>query len=237
MVTTRGPDTTPSDLGTTTARAVMWNYASFAAGKALVLVTMAILARLLTPEDFGIVGFATVAIAYLAVLKDLGLGGALIQRKEDVWARKRRYDGFVLLLGHPELEHSAVELVESYRGKDIVEKDFQSIKSVVELRPVYHYRDPKVLAHVTLCMLALLLQRSLEQRFRDAGVAMTASACIATLAPAQLNLRAPTNGQPIYDITRPNTDQRAILKALDLTDVANDKLLRPEITPRPLVAD
>ncbi|NQV05521.1 lipopolysaccharide biosynthesis protein [bacterium] len=78
------PGAPPGGLGDTTARAVMWNYASFAAGKALVLVTMAILARLLVPEEFGIVGFATIAIAYLAVFKDLGLGGALIQRKDDV---------------------------------------------------------------------------------------------------------------------------------------------------------
>ncbi len=70
-------------LGTTAARAVLWNYLSFASGRLLVLVTMAILARLLTPEDFGLVGFAAVAIAYLTVLRDLGLGAALIQRRED----------------------------------------------------------------------------------------------------------------------------------------------------------
>jgi len=78
MTTTQSPD-----LGTTAARAVMWNYASFASGKALVLITLAVLARLLTPAEFGIVGFATLALAYLAVLKDLGLGGALIQRQDD----------------------------------------------------------------------------------------------------------------------------------------------------------
>jgi PST family polysaccharide transporter len=71
-------------LGTKAARAVMWNYLSFASGKILVLVTMAVLARLLTPEDFGIVGFATLAITYLAVFKDLGLGAAIIQRSDDV---------------------------------------------------------------------------------------------------------------------------------------------------------
>lgn len=78
----RVPDT--SDLSTTAAKAVLWNYVSFAAGKMLVLVTMAVLARLLTPQDFGIVGYATLVIAYLAVLKDLGFGAALIQRRDDV---------------------------------------------------------------------------------------------------------------------------------------------------------
>ena len=77
-------DTHQTDLGTTAARAVVWNYASFASGKVLVLVTMAVLARLLSPEEFGIVGFATLVTAYLAVLKDLGLGAAVIQRRSNV---------------------------------------------------------------------------------------------------------------------------------------------------------
>jgi O-antigen/teichoic acid export membrane protein len=80
MTTTSSRD----DLGATAARAIAWNYLSFASGKVLVLVTMAVLARLLTPEEFGIVGFATLVTAYLAVLKDLGLGAAVIQRQDDV---------------------------------------------------------------------------------------------------------------------------------------------------------
>ena len=88
-----------SDLGTTAARAVMWNYLSFASGKALVLVTLAVLARLLTPAEFGIVGFATLALAYLAVLKDLGLGGALIQRRGDIEEASHTVYTLNLLLG------------------------------------------------------------------------------------------------------------------------------------------
>ncbi len=77
-------DTRQSDLGTTAAHAVVWNYASFASGKVLVLITMGILARLLTPADFGMVGFATLVIAHLSVLQNLGLGPAVIQRKGDI---------------------------------------------------------------------------------------------------------------------------------------------------------
>lgn len=157
-----------------------------------------------------------------------------IVRKEQVWARRRRHDGFVLLLGHPELQHTGVELVDSYRGKDVVEKGFQSIKSVAELRPIYHYRDPKVQAHVTLCMLALVVMRSLEQRFREAGAPMTAPACIEALAPVHLNLRAPTYGEAVYDITRLNAAQRTILDVLGAGSLSNDKDLRPQLTPRTL---
>ncbi len=77
------PDT-GRPLARATARAVAWNYASWLATKALVLVTTAVLARLLTPDDFGVIGFATVIVTYLAVMRDLGLGGALIHRRDDV---------------------------------------------------------------------------------------------------------------------------------------------------------
>jgi O-antigen/teichoic acid export membrane protein len=77
-------ETRTQDLGTVAARAVAWNYVSYAVGKALVLVSMAILARLLTPADFGMVGMATLVIAHLSVLQNLGLGPAVIQRQGDV---------------------------------------------------------------------------------------------------------------------------------------------------------
>ncbi len=67
-----------------TAHAVLWNYLSFGLGKGLVLISTAILARLLTTADYGLVGIALLTISYLAVLKDFGLGAALIQRRDHV---------------------------------------------------------------------------------------------------------------------------------------------------------
>lgn len=62
----------------------IWNFSAYFLGKIVVLITTAILARLLAKSDFGLVAVAVVAINYLSVLKDLGLGVALIQRKGDV---------------------------------------------------------------------------------------------------------------------------------------------------------
>ncbi len=81
----------------------------------------------------------------------------------------------------PDIPRSGAELVQLYRDKDAVEKDFQTIKDVVKLRPVYHHTDPKVRAHVTLCILALLLERTLEQRLRRSSMPMTAPACFEQL--------------------------------------------------------
>ena len=67
-----------------TAWGVIWNFSAYFLGKIVVLITTAILARLLAKSDFGLVAVAVVAINYLSVLKDLGLGVALIQRKGNV---------------------------------------------------------------------------------------------------------------------------------------------------------
>ena len=71
-------------LARSTAHAAAWNYASFGLGKVLVFVTTAVLARLLTPDTFGLLGFAVVTTNVVGILKDVGLGAAIIHRRHDV---------------------------------------------------------------------------------------------------------------------------------------------------------
>ncbi|HSL41884.1 MAG TPA: lipopolysaccharide biosynthesis protein [Anaerolineales bacterium] len=75
---------TSRQLAHKTAWGIIWNFSAYFLGKIVVLITTAILARILAKNDFGLVAVAVVAINYLSVLKDLGLGAALIQRKGDV---------------------------------------------------------------------------------------------------------------------------------------------------------
>lgn len=63
---------------------MVWNFLAYGLGKLVVLLTTSILARILARDDFGLVAIAVVVINYLSVIKDLGLGVALIQRKEAV---------------------------------------------------------------------------------------------------------------------------------------------------------
>lgn len=48
----------------------------------LTLASMAVLARLLTPEDFGLVAMATVVIGFTSVFKDMGFSMATVQRPD-----------------------------------------------------------------------------------------------------------------------------------------------------------
>jgi hypothetical protein len=145
------------------------------------------------------------------------------------WARRRRYDGFVVLVAHPELLHNATALCRLYRAKDAVEKDFQVIKSVVELRPIRHRTDGKVRAHVTLCMLALLLERTLQRRL--AGKT-SAEAALEALESCRLNRFAGGKGPGVYTITQPNAQQQTILRSLGLRRLADDEEIVDRIEAR-----
>lgn len=67
-----------------TLSGTVWTYLSYGASKAVNLVTTAILARLLTQAEFGIVGFALTVMSFLDAVRDLGLGLALIQHRERI---------------------------------------------------------------------------------------------------------------------------------------------------------
>jgi O-antigen/teichoic acid export membrane protein len=67
-----------------TAGGIFWNFLAYGLAKGVVLLTTSILARMLGKDDFGLVAIAVIAINYLSVVKDLGLGMALIQRQGDI---------------------------------------------------------------------------------------------------------------------------------------------------------
>lgn len=93
------PPLTGQQVARKTAHGIFWNYVSFGLGKGLVFLTVVILARLLTPAHFGLVALAMLAVNYLGVLKDFGLGAALIQRRQDVEEAAQTIFTLNLLLG------------------------------------------------------------------------------------------------------------------------------------------
>jgi PST family polysaccharide transporter len=89
-VPTSGPDRPADDavghrdIGRTTGKAVRagmaWTLGGQWAGYAVQILTTAILARLVSPHDFGIVGEALTVTAFASQLQSLGLSQAVIQR-------------------------------------------------------------------------------------------------------------------------------------------------------------
>ena len=76
--------------------------------------------------------------------------------------RDARYDGKWVMRTNAAL--SAVETAHLYKQEVGIEHDFRDIKSMIELRPIFHHLEPRVRAHVFVCVIAKLVARELEAR-------------------------------------------------------------------------
>ncbi|HYP19733.1 MAG TPA: lipopolysaccharide biosynthesis protein [Chloroflexia bacterium] len=67
-----------SGLGRQAAQGAAWNYLAFVVSKGLVFASTLILAQILSPAEFGLVGMALLVITVLDILRDFGIGSAVI---------------------------------------------------------------------------------------------------------------------------------------------------------------
>jgi PST family polysaccharide transporter len=84
-LTEPAPAATP-DIGRKTFRAAAWAFFSATGKRVLTLIGLTLLARVLAPKDFGLVGFAMVYLTFIEVVGDLGAASALVywpDRRED----------------------------------------------------------------------------------------------------------------------------------------------------------
>jgi len=77
--------------------------------------------------------------------------------------RETSVDGkYLLRTSDPRM--APTDVAEGYKQLLEVERGWRDMKSVLELRPVYHRLEDRIRAHVTLCWLALLLTRIIETK-------------------------------------------------------------------------
>jgi lipopolysaccharide exporter len=79
----------PERLAAATGSALWWRAAQLVGVRVISLVKFLVLARILAPEDFGILAIAAVAVDLLVLLTDFGMVPALVQRRNP---ERRHYD-------------------------------------------------------------------------------------------------------------------------------------------------
>jgi transposase len=89
-------------------------------------------------------------------------------RKQQQIDAEAALDGlYVLRTNVPADKLSAVQSVRSYKSLSDVERAFRSIKTVdLHVRPIYHYSEERVRAHVFLCMLAYYVEWHMRQALK-----------------------------------------------------------------------
>jgi hypothetical protein len=79
---------------------------------------------------------------------------------------------------------SAEDIALGYKQLLEVERGWRGMKQVIDLRPVYHRREDRIRAHITLCWLALLLARIAENACKHTWPSCAASSTASTSAPS-----------------------------------------------------
>jgi hypothetical protein len=86
-------------------------------------------------------------------------------RDQDAIAAEAALDGLYVIrttIGPEQMD--AAKVVATYKSLARVERDFRSIKAIdLDLRPIHHYTETRVRAHVFICMLAAYLVWHLRQ--------------------------------------------------------------------------
>lgn len=76
------PPASPENLTSQTLRGVQWTYIGTAATGLLQMISAAVLGRLLTPAAFGLVAMALLALQFTNTFARMGLGPALVQKRD-----------------------------------------------------------------------------------------------------------------------------------------------------------
>jgi transposase len=99
---------------------------------------------------------------------DIQDGGFSFSIDEPQVAAEAALDGIYIVRTSLEEDRlSAEDTVRSYKRLSQVERAFRSLKTIdLKVRPIYHYLEPRVRAHLFLCMLAYYVEWHMREAWR-----------------------------------------------------------------------
>jgi transposase len=147
--------------------------------------------------------------------------------------RTRRREGRYLLRTNL-TGHDPGQLWTFYTQLTEVEQAFKELKHDLSIRPIYHFREERIEAHIFVAFLAYCLQVTLKNQLRRAAPGLTPRAVLEKFKTMQMvDVHLPTtDGRDLIlsRYTQPEPEHRLLLDHLRLTLPAQPP---PKITARP----
>jgi len=136
-------------------------------------------------------------------------GGGLALDKAKITAEEKLDGKYLIRTSDDTL--SPEDVVLGYKQLLDIERGFRTLKTDLELRPVYHWKSDRIKAHVLLCWMALLLLRVAESE-----TSITWFNLNRVLEPLKLVTLQSKDGK-ISQTTVITEEQKRIFSALKLT--------------------
>jgi transposase len=154
-------------------------------------------------------------------VKEVGGRARLVWRKVEAWREWADLSEGCYLLRSNVTGWSDEELWKTYIQLTEAEAAFRIHKSDLVIRPIWHQKEDRVLAHILVCFLAYVLWKTLGQMCQRAGLGHEPRRVLEELAKIQLvDVVLPTRqGTEIRKrcITRPTDHQAILLQRLRLS--------------------
>ena len=183
-------------------------YATFTPGARSLHAQTAQLTRLLTGTKAG---------KYFSIVERAGR--MALEENAGAVRAEQEWDGHYLLICTDAAVQDS-DILPHYKQLQRVEDDFKVVKSVLETRPMYHWKLRRVHGHLLVCFLALWLERWLAQRFEHAGVTTAVTTVLRDLQHIARGLIAvPGARVPLHTLNNLTQQRRELLQQLGLLEV------------------
>ena len=129
--------------------------------------------------------------------------------KQEVLDKAVAVEGRYAILTNTSLEPK--EVLARYRDRNFIEMSFKDLKMFVDIRPVRHWKNQRVLAHIFLAVQAFGLRSLAQLKLRRAGLQMTAADAIHQMD----KVRALVAGGKVLRLTGECEEVRKIVSAIE----------------------
>lgn len=139
---------------------------------------------------------------------------------DDKIADDAKWDGLKGYITNTELD--AEKVIAEYHGLWVVERAFRISKGSLEMRPMFHFTERRIEAHVCICFIAYKVYKELERIIKMSNINMSVGHVLdAAKTITTIRVKMPKNGQ-IYSKTLFLTDRhRAIQPLFELVNKQN----------------
>jgi len=133
-----------------------------------------------------------------------------------------RIDG-KLLLETTNRHLSADEVVHQYKELQEIERCFRTLKSSLDIRPVFHWVDRRIQAHIFICVMALQIQRLMRHRLQKANITRSPERVLEKLS-FQRTVEAQLKGRRVKGLVPPTAEQLSFFEALNIPEAQHKDL-------------
>lgn len=135
-------------------------------------------------------------------------GDVNVKIDEDKIRDDEKWDGLKGYVTNTDLP--AADVISQYTGLWTVENSFRITKGSFEMRPIFHFTERRIVAHICICFVALKVFKELERQLRVNGIAMSPGRAVEVLKTVTTIVFRSSDGQTLRKVQLSSPEQLAL---------------------------